>query len=201
MGIPVASILILIFVLWLNYEIRKGKKTTQKSLDLFWQKEYDSNLTRRKDISGLDYLSVTLENLPLQDFEDDTINSYRDTVLKLSERKMINLSGQTNTELKFEYGIANFNLLSSYDNNYTAFVSMLQKWAARLKERGYISEAQAVLEFSVFTCKTDVIQAYRMLAKIYHSQNRSDQITSLMKIIEQTKIKDKASLINELKNQ
>ncbi len=201
MGIPVASILIIIFILWLNYEIRKGKKTTQKSLDLFWQKEYDSNLTRRKDISGLDYLSVTLENLPLQDFEDDTINSYRDTVLKLSERKMINLSGQTNTELKFEYGIANFNLLSSYDNNYTAFVSMLQKWAARLKERGYISEAQAVLEFSVFTCKTDVIQAYRMLAKIYHSQNRSDQITSLMKIIEQTKIKDKASLINELKNQ
>ena len=200
MGIPVASILILIFVLWLNYEIRKGKKTTQKSLDLFWQKEYDSNLARRKDISGLDYLSVTLETLPLQDFEDDTINSYRDTVLKLSERKMINLSGQTNTELKFEYGIANFNLLSSYDNNYTAFVSMLQKWASRLMGRGYITEAQAVLEFSIFSCKTDVIQAYRMLAKIYSSQNRSDQITALMNAIEQTKIKDKASLMDELKN-
>lgn len=200
MGIPVATILILIFILWLNYEIRKGKKTTQKSLDLFWQKEHDSNLSRRKDISGLDYLSVTLENLPLQDFEDDTINSYRDTVLKLSERKMINLSGQTNTELKFEYGIANFNLLSSYDNNYTAFVSMLQKWAARLKKGGYITEAQAVLEFSIFSCKTDVIQAYRMLAEIYHSQNRLDQITALINTIEETKIKDKVSLMDELKN-
>lgn len=200
MGIPVASILLLIFILWLQYEIRKGGKVSKKSLDLFWSKEHDSNLARRKDISQLEYLNVTLDHLPMEDYEDDTINSYRDTIKKYAERKMINLSGKTNTELKFEYGVANFNLLSSYDNNYTAFVSMLQKWAGRLKDRGYISDAQAVLEFSIFSCFTDVTNAYRMLVEIYHRQNNSDQMDALIEIIHKTQIKDKEKLIEELKS-
>ncbi len=199
MGIPIASILVLIFVLWLHYEIRKDKKSSQKSLDLFWQKENDSNLTRRKDISELDYLSVTLDHLPMQDHEDDTINSYRDTIRKLSEQKMINLSGKTNTELKLEYGAANFNLLSSYDNNYTAFVSMLQKWAGRLMDRGYTLDAQAVLEFSIFSSHTDVTTAYRMLTEIYHKLNCFEKIDALIETIYNTKIKDKDQLIKELK--
>ena len=200
MGIPVASILILIFIVWLHYEIRKEGKISKKSLDLFWLKEHDSNLARRKDISQLDYLNVTLEHLPMEDHEDDTINSYRDTVKKYAERKMINLSGITNTELKFEYGVANFNLLSSYDNNYTAFVSMLQKWAGRLKEHGYTNDAQAVLEFSIFSCHTDVTNAYRMLNELYHNQNSTEKIDSLIEIIHKTRIKDKDKLIKELKS-
>jgi hypothetical protein len=200
MGIPVASILILIFIVWLHYEIRKDGKISKKSLDLFWLKEQDSNLARRKDISQLDYLNVTLEHLPMEEHEDDTINSYRDTVKKYSERKMINLSGKTNTELKFEYGVANFNLLSSYDNNYTAFVSMLQKWAGRLKEHGYTNDAQAVLEFSIFSCHTDVTNAYRMLNELYHNQNSTEKIDSLIEIIHKTRIKDKDKLIEELKS-
>jgi hypothetical protein len=184
----------------LQYEIRKGGKVSKKSLELFWLKENDSNLVRRKDISRLEYLSVTLDHLPTEDHEDDTINSYRDTVKKYATRKMINLSGITNTELKFEYGVANFNLLSSYDNNYTAFVSMLQKWAGRLKEHGYITDAQAVLEFSIFSCLTDVTNAYRMLSEIYHYQNNSEKTDALIEIINKTKIKDKDKLINELKS-
>lgn len=199
MGIPIASILILIFVLWLHYEVRKGRKTSKNSTDLFWQKEQDSNLARRKDISQLDYLSINLDHLPMQDHEDDTINSYRDTIRTLAERPMINLSGKTNTELKFEYGVSNFNLLSAYDNNYTAFVSMLQKWAGRLKDQGYTSEAQAVLEFSIFSCYTDVTKAYRMLTEIYHNQNSSEKIVSLIEVIPKTQIKDKETLMNELK--
>ncbi len=200
MGIPVASILILIFILWLQYEIRKSGKVSKNSLDHFWLKENDSNLVRRKDISQLEYLSVSLDKLPMEDHADDTINSYRDTIKKYAERKMINLSGKTNTELKFEFGAANLNLLSSYDNNYTAFVSMLQKWAVRLKEQGYTSDAQAVLEFSIYSCLTDVTNAYRMLNEIYLNQNNSEKTDALIEIIYKTKIKDKDKLIEELKS-
>ncbi len=200
MGIPVASILLLIFIIWLQYEIRKSGKVSKKSLELFWLKEHDSNLARRKDISQLEYLTVNLDHLPMEDHEDDTINAYRDTIKKYAERKMINLSGKTNTELKLEYGVANFNLLSSYDNNYTSFVSMLQKWASRLKDNGDTSDAQAVLEFSIFSCLTDVTNAYRMLTEIYHDQNNSEQIDALIEIIHKTKIKDKEKLIEELKS-
>ncbi len=200
MGIPVASILFVIFILWLQYEIRKDGKASKRSLELFWMKEREANLARRKDISQLEYLTVNLDQLPMDDHEDDTINSYRDTIKEYSERKMINLSGKTNTELKLEYGVANFNLLSSYDSNYTAFVSMLQKWAGRLKDRGHISDAQAVLEFSIFSCLTDVTKAYRMLAELYQQQNRSEQIDAIIDIIPKTKIKDKEVLIEELKS-
>lgn len=195
-----ASILILIFVLWLHYEIRKGRKISKKSLELFWQKERESNLVRRKDISQLEPLSITLDQLPMHDHEDDTLNSYRDTIQKLAERKMMNLSDKTNTELKFEYGISNFNMLSSYDNNYTAFVGMLQKWATRLKDRGFLSESQAVLEFSIFSCLTDVTNAYRMLTNLYLQQNCSEEIGALIDIIHKTNIKDKEKLIEELKS-
>lgn len=201
MNIPVASVLILIFILWLHYEMKKNSKMSKNSLDLFWQKEQDANLTRRQDISALNYLSVSLESLPMEDVEDDTLNSYRDTICKYANRKMINLSGQTNTELKLKYGVANFNLLSEYDNNYTAFVSMLQKWAKRLYDRGYQKEAQAVLEFSIFTCLTDVTPAYLLLAEIYHKQGQPQKTDELIDIIHQTRIRDKNALLKELKNQ
>ena len=198
MNIPVASVLVLIFILWLNYEIKKNNKASKSSLDHFWQKEKDANLTRRQDISALKYLSVSLETLPMGDHEDDTLNSYRDMIRNYANRKMINLSGLTNTDLKLMYGVANFHLLSEYDNNYTAFISMLQKWAKRLYDRGYEKEAQAVLEFSIFSCLTDVTLAYLLLAELYQKQGQPQKRNELIDIIPQTKIKDKEKLMEEL---
>ncbi len=200
MNIPVASILILIVILWLHYEMKKNSKASKDSLDLFWKTEQDANLTRRQDISTLKFLSITLESLPMGDVEDDTLNSYRDTIRKYAERKMINLSNQTNTELKLKYGVANFNLLSEYDNNYTAFVSMLNKWAKRLYDHGYEKEAQAVLEFSIFSCLTDVTHSYLLLTELYHKQGQPQKTETLIDLISQTKIKDKDKLINALKS-
>jgi hypothetical protein len=77
---------------------------------------------------------------------------------------------------------------------------MLQKWAGRLKEHGYTTDAQAVLEFSIFSCLTDVTNAYRMLSKIYQYQNNSEKTDALIEIINKTKIKDKDKLIKELKS-
>lgn len=199
MGLPITSVLILIFVIWLQYEIRKESKTSKKSLELFWEKEQDSNLTRKKDISDLNYLTVSLASLPMEDHEDETINSYRDLICKYSGRKMLNLCGLTNTELKYQYGAANIALLSEYDNNYTAFVSMLQKWAQRLMDKGYTAHAQTVLEFSIFSCLTDVTAAYRLLAQIYHSQNCPDKIAAIAEIVPRTRIRNREKLILELK--
>lgn len=198
MGLPITSVLILIFVLWLQYELRKDSKFSKKTMDLFWKKEQASNLTRKKDISDLDYLTVSLASLPMEDHEDETINSYRDLIRIYSGRKMLNLCGQTNTELKYQYGAANITLLSEYDNNYTAFVSMLQKWSQRLQDLGYEDDARRVLEFSIYSCLTDATRAYRLLAQIYHCQNCPDKIDAIIEIVSQTRIRNKATLILEL---
>ncbi len=197
MKIPVLTILVLIFVVWLQYEIRKSSSKTKTGNDEFWEKEKEANLTRRKDITGLDYFTISLDALPMGDLEDDTLNSYRDTIRKMEGRKAINLSGQTNTDLKLQYGAPNLAQLMEYDNNFIQFVSMLHKWADRLYTKGYLEEAKVVLEYGV-ACLTDVSKSYRLLAEIYSSRNEYQNIDTLIETISKTKIVNKEKLIGEL---
>lgn len=191
------TILILIFVVWLRYELRKNSKHMESGKDDFWNKEREANLTRRKDISALDYLTISVSSLPMGDHEDDTLNSYRDTIRNMEGKKALNLAGSTNTELKLEYGAANLKQLMEYDNNFITFVGMLQKWADRLYSKGYLDEAKDVLEYGV-SCATDVTKSYRLLAEIYSDKHAINQIDHLIEIIPTTKIVDKEKLINEL---
>ncbi len=197
MNIPILTILILIFVVWLKYELGKSSKKTESAKDDFWNKEKEANLTRRKDISGLEYLTISVSSLPMGDHEDDTLNSYRDTLRKMEGKKALNLSGKTNTELKLEYGASNLNQLMEYDNNYITFVSMLHKWADRLYAKGYLEEAKDVLEYGV-ACATDVPKSYLLLAEIYYKLNSFSQIDHLVETITATKIADKEKLMKEL---
>jgi hypothetical protein len=134
----------------------------------------------------------------MEDKEDETVNSYRDTIQELSSQKVVNLSGITNTELKNKYGAANLNILSEYDNNFTHFVSILQKWAERLSAYGHTQDAQRVLEYAV-SCKTDVTKSYRLLAELYLIQNTPEKIQELFPAIEALQIQEKDKLIQSLK--
>jgi len=197
MPIPVLTALLLILMVWLQYEIRKNNKHSKKDNEEFWLHEKNSNLARRKDISQLNYITIDLNLLPMTDHLDASINSYRDTIRDLSDKKILNLTGLTNTELKYEYGVANINHLSEYDNNYTVLVRILQKWADCLYSQGYVADARSVLEFAV-SCGTDVTKSYKLLADIYREQNTPDKIDHLIEIIQETKISAKDNLINEI---
>lgn len=161
------------------------------------QRERQANATRRRDITNLNYISLELEGLPLKDNEDDTINSYRDTIIALANRKIVNLTGLTNTDLKYRYGAANLDLLSEYDNNFTKLVSILHKWGERLYNNGNVSDAVTVLEYAV-SCGTDVTKTYRLLARIYKEKNALNQIDHLIALIPDTTILRKDALIKEL---
>lgn len=198
MPAPVLTALVIIFIVWLQYEIRKSSKKMKQASESFWEKEKQSNLSRRKDISNLDYLTIITEKLPMEDKEDQTVNSYRDTIRKLSDKKILNLTGYTNIELKNLYGVANLNQLAEYDNNYTVLVSILQKWAERLYSDGFVDDARSVLEYAV-SCKTDVRKTYKLLAGIYKSQNTSEKIEALIQSVNSISILNKDKLIQELK--
>ncbi|HBI72376.1 MAG TPA: hypothetical protein DDY59_04215 [Lachnospiraceae bacterium] len=196
LSIPIL-LLTIIFALWLRYEIIKSNRQDKLRNQSFWHKEKQANSVRRRDISDLDYITVELDRLPLKDHEDDTINSYRDTILALSGRKIVNFTGLTNTELKLQYGTANIDLLAEYDSNYTKLVSILHKWGERLYNRGNVSDATAVLEYAV-SCHTDAVKTYRLLAAIYKEQNTPDKINHLIAMIPNTKMLRKDTLIREL---
>jgi hypothetical protein len=189
--------LLIIFVVWLRYEIAKSNRLSKKSMDEYWKREAQANQTRKVDISNLDYISIPYDKLPLEDNPDQTINSYRDTILSYSDKKILNLSAFSNTELKLKYGVSNINLLTEYDNNYTNLVAILHKWGERLYMKDCIKEALAVLNAAI-DCKTDVHKTYELLAKIYISQGSHDKYDKLIDRISSMSIRDKEALLSKI---
>ncbi len=188
---------LIIFVAWLNYEIGKNNRLSKKKTEEFWEKESQANRTRKGDISGLDYISIPFDRLPINDNPDQTINSYRDTILSQSSKKILNLSGISNTELKLKYGAPNLTLLTEYDNNYAIMVAVLHKWGERLYINSYYKEAIAVLEVAL-DCRTDVYKTFELVAKIYSEKGLFDKINLLEDRISSSSIRNKETLLSKL---
>ncbi|MDF2510373.1 MAG: hypothetical protein K0S04_239 [Herbinix sp.] len=197
MPLPILSVLILIFILWLHYEIRKSSKNSKLASDSFLEKEMKANHVRRADISGLNYITLQPEQLPLADNEDETINSYRDTILGLVNKKILNLSGYTNIDLKNKYGSANLSSLQDYENNYTIMVSILHKWAERLYHNGDTPKAKTILEYAI-SLGSDVTNTYKLLAEIYRKQDTPEKIDDLIQTASKLTIYNKDKLITDL---
>jgi hypothetical protein len=197
MILPVLTAIVIIFIIWINYEIHKTTKLHDNDTEKFWNREKESNQKPKMNISSLDYIIVSTERLPINDTTDQTADSYRDTIQALSGKKALNLSEYTNTELKNLYGAANIKLLSEYDNNYTSLVSVLQKWAGRLHSLGLSEKARDVLTYAV-ACHTDVTMSYLLLANLYRMENEMNQIEFLLNEVLESKIPDKENLIHKL---
>lgn len=197
MMLPVMTVIVTIFILWINYEIFKSSKHNKDEIEQFWNREKGANASSRKSILSLDVIIISAELLPKSDTFDDTANSYRDIILSMSGKKAVNLSKYTNTELKLQYGVANLKLLTEFDNNYTKLVSMLWKWALRLHSLGLYMEAEAVLEYAVI-CKTDVSGTYLLLSELYQKRGKYEKIESLIPAVRESEIHNKEILVKKL---
>lgn len=152
---------------------------TEKS---FWDREREANNVRRKPLDNLDYITIPFSQLPCDLFsENEKFIECLTTLHILSEQKIVNLTGYSNTDLKLKYGAANITLLSEYDQNYTLFVRTLQKWADLLYEESLFRETQIILEFALST-NTDVGKTYYMLAKLYEKNGETEKIKDLVRI-------------------
>ena len=179
----------IIFIIWLAYEMRKADKIHRKTTQDFWDKEAQSNDTRRKSLDLLDYVKIPFDTLPVHVLENDgTVISCLNTLHRLKDAKIVNFTGISNTDLKLKYGVANFNDLTEYDQNFTELVSTLQIWSKALYDADYLTEAASILEYAV-RIQSDVSASYLLLAKIYDKTGQSDKITSL---------KEAASKLNSL---
>ena len=139
---PILAIFI-IFCLILAFYIQKTDTTQQKVQDEFWEKERLSNTVRKKDITKLDYISIPLDKIPVK-LESST----EKTIFALAEKPMLNFVGISNTDLKLEYGTANLEILTEYENNFLEFVALLPDYATELIEAGETESARMLLEFA-----------------------------------------------------
>lgn len=150
----------------------------------FWDREREANMTRRKSLDGLDYIMIPTDILPMTtELNDDIIKECLETIETLSNEKVVNLTGYTNTDLKLMYGAPNINLLTLYDQAYLSLARTLQKWGSRLYELGHREEAKTVLEFAVIT-RTDVSGTYKLLKDIYEETGEEEKISGLLSTAE-----------------
>ncbi len=146
----------------------------------FLELERKANLTPRKDISGLPYIKVPVNSLPLKlPIDKEEVKERQNIIMSMENKEILNLTGKTNTELKLEYGAPNINRLSSADSNYTRLVQAIAYLASDYIDAGYKDEAKALLEYGI-DIGTDSEKNYVTLASIYRDEGRYDKIDELI---------------------
>lgn len=177
-GMFLSSLIVFCMVIALTN--RRHKKMIEKFEKDFWDRETRANNTRKKSLANLAYISIPDYLIP-ENFMPEAAEASElfETLRYLSNQKIVNLTGYTNTDLKLEYGTANITCLSEYDQNYTLLARTLQHLAEILYKSGRIKEARTVLEFAVST-DTDVSHSYYLLADIYEAEGEYDKKAALI---------------------
>lgn len=181
----------MLFLAWFTYNRFRTEKQEKNMEKEFWEKEAQANSTRRKDLSSLPYIRIPMDSLPFGIRpEDSQLTQYETRIRELADKKILNLTGLTNTELKLKYGAPNLTFLTECDQNFTELVRTMQEWGTRLHELFLISEAEYVLSCAI-RWGSDIRGSYLLLARIYQDAGNTEgiqwlrecagQLNSLMK--------------------
>lgn len=196
---PVLFICFIVFILWFRVKSKQADNATNNPREEFLRREYEANFTRKKDISGLNYIIVPENALPFTETTDEEEQQLQENARKIISGKMLNLSGISNTDLKLEYGRANLDLLSGYDQNFSSFLRCLDQWADYLcSKKGDKKCAKQILEYSV-SIGSDITRTYTTLANIYLEENEPGKIQPLIDKVEESNFFMKDSIILKLK--
>lgn len=177
--------------------IKNTKNSASAGINALWEREYAANSTPTKDITNLDYITISLNALPFLSNPSETIAECEKSIRALADCRILNLNGISNTDLKLQYGVANLSRLAQYDENYSSMQRTFSKWGKALADEGYKEEAVTVLEYALeLGCDAKII--FLTLKKLYSDLNldRTEQLI-LRVSLSQTPLKD--SILAELK--
>lgn len=196
MHIPIFG-LIMIFVLWLGYEIKAKTKNAKQQTEDFWEKERKSGFVPRQSTEDIHFITIEDTILPKTTDSNNEIDVAVNGILALKDKPIADLSEYTNTDLKLKYGTGNFTKLSEADTNFISLTRLLGKAITTLYEEGRLAEAEAMGSFAlkskVFTTSCTI-----PLASIYAKLGDTEKLDAVLDAaISYGKCPD--SLINKLK--
>lgn len=175
----------ILFCIWLTFTLIRSRKNSERANDNFWEREALANQTRKKSLEDLEYIIIPYDTLPFSLLlQDPEIAECHQILRSFENKKAVNLTGYSNTDLKIQYGAPNITLLTEYDQNYTILVRTLQRWADLLIKAGHREDVVPILEFAVST-RTDISATYRILASIYHDKQEVAKIEQLKQTAEE----------------
>ena len=174
---PILGI-VLVGMIALALRYRYLNKKMDNDNEAFYERERKANATPKKDISNLTYIKVPLEKFPIGQIEDDEIKVIEDKLVALSEKDILNLVGKTNTDLKEEYGVPNFDKMQEVGENFNELTVTLVEYSNELILRNMLVETISVLEYGI-AIKTDVSKNYTLLGDCYKQKNQPRKIKVL----------------------
>lgn len=180
---------VVVFCIWLAYEIRKSNKKGEKAEKAFWAREAEADNTRKASLDDLHYIVIpdeiykpflndkgefieTDENAPKA--FSDALTAFK----HLKDSKIVNFSNISNTDLKLTYGAANLPELTLYDQNFVLLIRTLQSMGEYFMAAGDKETAKNMLEFAV-SSGSDAISTYKLLSSIYLEEEDYSKINYL----------------------
>ena len=196
MGFPILPF-ILIFLIWLTFRIKSLDAKQAKQQEEFWAKERQANITPAKDISNLRYITIPTDKFPLNFSNDEKVIKIEKELLELSTHRLLNLNGMSNTDLKLEYGMPNFETMSQIGEDYDRVCVLLNSYAKALIEADRIDDAESILEFAVGT-GSDISESYIMLANCYKKRSQNEKLGFLRERITNSTLLLKNHILNNI---
>lgn len=186
---------VVIFMVVLHHNLRKGKKIGKRQEDSFWKKEYEANTTRKQPLDDLQFITFSAsEYIPVHLLSPHEVSDFfasfpqlkeiLPSLLNLSEAKIVNLTDYTNTDLKLKYGVANFNLLSEYDENYLSLISYLHQYGQCYYEAGFYEQALTIFSYAI-SIGSDSTETFILSLKCCNTLGKDEQFRE---IIEKAKL-------------
>ena len=180
---------VVVFCIWLAYEIRKSNKKGEKAEKAFWAREAEADNTRKVPLDDLHYIVIPEEIYKpfLNDkgefieADENAPKTFSDalTAFKhLKDSKIVNFSNISNTDLKLTYGAANLPELTLYDQNFVLLIRTLQSMGEYFMASGDKETAKNMLEFAV-SSGSDAISTYKLLSSIYLEEEDYSKINYL----------------------
>lgn len=161
--------------------LSKTSPSTREKLDALLAEEHEAQFARLVKLPNEFFIQVDISLYPK--IEDKDCMEYYQTLVRYASRKMVNLQGKTNLELKQTYGAQTLEAISDYERNYYEFLSSAIGYAQILYEKDYLAEARQTLEACIdYHC--DISKCYELLIDIYKNQSDEEALNHLRPIIE-----------------
>ncbi|MCR5785574.1 MAG: hypothetical protein K6G40_08045 [Eubacterium sp.] len=193
---PIFTSVCVFGVIFTVARIRVSKKD-EANQRAFWDREDEANAVRAKDISNLPYIQIPLDYLPIGISNDPTLKECEEKIRLLSDKKILNLSGYSNTDLKLMYGAGNINILSECDDNFAELSQLIIKWAKALDDLGFEDEAISVLEYGI-GWGSDISANFTMLGELYCRTGEFSRVDELIETAKSLNSPSKDIIINAL---
>ncbi len=177
--------------------MKQGAKKKPQWNQSFWSKEKASNFAAKKIFPNwIISKSIKIccrgtirQTVAIQDAQDD--------VREILKRPILNLQGMSNADIKLNYGIANFEILSACDQNYARLIRALNQWGEALYQSEKLADAESIFSYAL-DIGSDISSTYITLGKIYAQTDRIEQIQPLIERVKKQDFFMRDTVIDKL---